>query len=157
MSIDTESGSFTFTAGANGINTASIDLLADQIKIMLVTDVPTPDADTIAGFSELRVGGYVPGFLGTGRKTLARKSVTREGRRSVFRAADPSQWTLAPGGTVVGAVVYAHVTSDGQSVPLFFLEMRTSEFPGGPLRGIPTNGSTFAIEFHADGVGYTQQ
>lgn len=142
--VDTEGGSFTFTAGANGINDGSIDLLVDPVAVMLVTEAPSPDAESVVGFAELRVAGYA-------RKTLDGKSVTREGRRSVFRAANPSPWTLAPGGTVVGAVIHE------QSTPLFYLEMRTSDFPGGPLLGIPTNGSTFALQFHADGVGYSQQ
>ena len=136
--------SFTFTAGANGINNGSIDLLVDEITVMLVTELPDPDADSIATFSELRVGGYRP-------QTLSGKSVTREGRRSVFRASDPSPWTLALGGEVAGAVIRE------QATPLFFLDTRTREFPGGPLRGIPTNGSTFTIEFHADGIAYTEQ
>jgi hypothetical protein len=142
--IDTESGSFTFTAGANGINNGSLDFLVDPVVIMLVTAVPSQDADTIAGFAELTVRG-------SSRKTLIGKSVTREGRRSVFRAANPTPWTLAPGGEVVGAVISSH------GIPLFFLEMRTSDFPGGPLSGIPTNGSTFAVLFHDDGIGYSQQ
>lgn len=142
--IDTASGSFMFTAGATAINRGSTDLLVDRLDVLLVTEVPDPDAETIQGFAELRVGGY-------GRKPLDGKSVTSEGRRSVFRAANPSPWTLAPGGEVVGAVIAE------QGTPLFFLEMRTSAFPGGPLRGIPTNGSTFALAFHPDGIGYTQQ
>lgn len=142
--VETVGGSFTFTAGANAINDGSVDLLVDTITVMLVTDVPSPDADSIAGFAELRVAGY-------GRKTLDGKSVTREGRRSVFRATNPSAWTLARGATVVGAVIHE------QATPLYFLDMRTSDFPGGPLLGIPTNGSTFTLQFHADGVGFSQQ
>lgn len=143
MVTDEALGSFTFTEGANAINNGSVDLLVDQIQVMLVTELPDPDADTIAAFSALRVAG-------TTRPTLTGKSVTKEGRRSVFRAANPPSWTLAPGGDVVGAVLFE------QRTPLFFIDTRIA-LEDGRLVGIPTNGSTFTLQFHADGVGYTQQ
>jgi hypothetical protein len=141
--------SFTFNRGANSINDGSVDLLTGTIKVMLVTVVPNQDDDNLSAFTELNVGGYAPGFAGAGRKTLASKTVTVDDtlNRSAFDAADPSAWTLAVGGTVVGAVAYDHLTSDALSTPLFFLDTGS----------IPTNGSTFTLQFHADGIGYTQQ
>lgn len=135
--------SFTFAAGMTGINDGSIDFVVDAIAVMLVSEVPSEDADSIAGFAELSVAGYR-------RPTLTGKSVTRVGRRSVFDANDPPAWTLAPGGTVVGAVLFE------QATPLFFLDMRM-ETEDGRLVGIPTNGSTFELKFHDDGIGYTVQ
>ena len=141
--------SFTFNLGSTGINDGSIDYLTDTIKVMLVTAVPSQDDDNLSGLTELNVGGYAPGFAGAGRKTLAGKTVTNDDtlNRSIHDATDPTAWTLAAGGTVVGAVIYKHLTSDAASTPLFFLDTGS----------IPTNGSTLTLQFHADGIGYTQQ
>lgn len=141
--------SFTFNAGSNGINDGSLDYLTAVVKVMFVTVVPSQDDDNLSGFTELNVGGYTPGFASVSRKTLAGKTVTNDDtlNRSIHAATNPSAWTLAVGETVVGAVVYFHDTSDALSTPLFFLDTGS----------IPTNGSTLTLQFHADGIGYTQQ
>lgn len=140
--------SFIFNAGSNAINDGSTDFLTDTVKVMLVTVVPGQDDDNLSGFTELNVGGYAPGFAGAGRKTIAGKTVTNDdtSNRSKLDADDPSAWTLAAGGTVVGAVSYFHDTDDASSTPLFFHDTGS----------IPTNGSTFTLQFHADGMGYAQ-
>lgn len=140
--------SFTFNAGSNAINDGSLDYLTDTMKVMLVTVVPSQDDDNLSGFTELSVSGYVGGFAGAGRKTLGSKTVTNDDtlNRSILDAADPTAWTLATGGTVVGAVTYKHITSDAASIPLFFHDTGS----------IPTNGSTFTLQWSADGLGYVQ-
>lgn len=140
--------SFTFNAGSNAVNDGSLDYLTATVKVMFVTVVPSQDDDNLSGFTELNVGGYAPGFAGAGRKTLGTKTVTNDDtlNRSIMDAADPTAWTLAAGGTIVGAVIYFHITSDAASTPLFFLDTGS----------IPTNGSTLTLQFHADGIGYTQ-
>lgn len=140
--------SFTFNLGSNGINDGSLDYLTAVVKVMFVTVVPSQDDDNLSGFTELNVGGYTPGFASADRKTLGTKTVTNDDtlNRSKHDAADPTAWTLAVGGTVLGAVVYFHDTSDALSTPLFFLDTGS----------IPTNGSTLTLQFHADGIGYVQ-
>lgn len=140
--------SFTFNLGSNGINDGSLDYLTAVVKVMFVTVVPSQDDDNLSGFTELNVGGYTPGFASADRKTLGTKTVTNDDtlNRSKHDAADPTAWTLAAGGTVLGAVVYFHDTSDALSTPLFFLDTGS----------IPTNGSTLTLQFHADGIGYVQ-
>lgn len=142
--------SFTFDLGANGINSGSIDLLVDRISVMLVSEVPSQDADSLLNMREVRVAGAV-------RHTLTGKTVTLDTRlhRSVFDAADPPVWTLALGDAVAGAVIFDDVGSDAQSTPLFFCDTRVEI--DGVLYAIPTNGSTFELTWNAEGIGYTQQ
>lgn len=142
--------SYTFDSGANGINSGSIDLLVDRISVMLVSEVPSQNADSLLGMNELSVAGAV-------RQTLTGKTVTLDTRlhRSTFNAANPPMWTLALGDHVAGAVIFDDVGSDAQSTPLFFCDTRVEV--DGVLYAIPTNGSTFKIEWNAEGIGYTQQ
>lgn len=147
--------SAVYNAGAKGLLDGSIDFAADTIKIMLLsTDVPyvvDKDHDHIDDLnaSELVVSGYANGFAGAGRKTLGTKTITKDNAtdRVVFDAADPSAWTLGAGETVAAAVVYWHSVDDATSIPLFFLD----------FVDVLTNGGTFAIAFHADGIAYVQQ
>lgn len=134
-------------------NGGSVDFAADTIKVALVSSAYSFDKDhasmTTPAASEISVTGYASGFAGAGRKTLASKTTTKDttNDRIVYDAADPSAWTLATGATVGGAVVYKHITDDATSVPLFFLDHAD----------VPTNGGTFTLQFHADGMAYLQQ
>lgn len=149
---------FTYNAGAHAINAGAKDFLTDVLKIMLVTAAYTADKDhtnvTAAAAAELTVSGYVGGFSGAGRKTLASKTVTKDNAtdRDYFDAADPSAWTLAIGEEVAGAVIYFHDTDDATSVPLFYKDLRS-----GGTDPIPTNGGTFTVSYNAAGIAYTQQ
>jgi hypothetical protein len=146
--------SFTFDAGQAGIANRSIDFIGDVIKVMLLgTATPyTPNKAeanmTTPAASELSVTGYVGGFAGAGRQTLASKTITNDttNHRTVFDAADPAAQTLATGGTVAAAIVYKHLTSDALSTPIFYLDPADT----------PTNGSTFQLIFDVLGIGYIQ-
>lgn len=143
-----------YDAGMAGIANRSIDFITDVLKVMLIgTATPytfdqTHAAMTVPAASELSVTGYVGGFAGSGRQTLASKTITNDttNHRTVFDAADPAAWTLSTGGTVAAAIVYKHLTSDALSIPIFFLDNADT----------PTNGSTFTLVFDVLGLGYIQ-
>ncbi len=149
--------SFTYNEGAYQLrNGGSVDFAADTIEYILVSSGYTPDKDddnTVLAAAEISgVTGYTGGFGGSGRKTLASKTLTKDtvNDRIVYDAADPSNWTLGVGDDVLGVVVAKKGSADDTTaVLLFFLEIT-----GGP---IPTNGSTFTFAVHANGLGYTQQ
>lgn len=142
----------TYTHGSYLIQTRAIDYAADVIKVMLIAnDVAyafskAHDHIDDINASELNVSGYVNGFAGSGRKTLASKTITEDLVlfRNIFDAADPSAWTLGAGKTVVACVVYWHSVDDATSVPLWY-----GDFPD-----FLTNGGAFSLIFHADGIGY---
>lgn len=143
-----------FNSGSTGIADGSIDYLNDTIKVMLVTDGYTfnadhDDIDAVIAGEELTVSGYAGGFSGAGRKTLGSKTVTNDttNDRTKFDAADPTAWTLATGEDVKAAIVYKHDTDDATSIPIFYQEFAAP---------IPTNGGTFTLSFHADGIDYIQ-
>jgi hypothetical protein len=145
--------SFLYNAGADAIRQGgAIDWDTDTIKIMLVDNTHTPDADhdhiDDISADEISVTGYVGGFAGAGRKTLASCTVTKNTTddRIVYDAADPSAWTLSAGVTIGGAVVYWHDTDDATSIPIAFLDFTDTA----------TNGGTFTIAFDAAGVFYLQ-
>jgi len=145
-----------FVAGAAGLADRSIDFASDTIKVLLLeTSTPyTFDADqatitaVLAAGAELNVTGYAPGFAGAGRQTLAGKTITADtaNDRVKFDATDPAPWTLASGKTVAGAVIYKHLTNDGASIPIAFLDPTD----------LITNGGTATLQFHADGCFYQQ-
>jgi hypothetical protein len=131
----------------------TIDYLTDSnIKIMLLLSSYTFDADhaavTTLAASEVTVSGYTGGFNGAGRKVLGSKTLVKvdASNRVKFDAADPSAWTLATGETVGGAAIIWENTNDAGSVPLFFLDFADT----------PTNGGSFTVSFHADGISYIQ-
>jgi hypothetical protein len=144
--------SLTYNAGSYGIQHRDVDFLSDTIKIMLVDSTYTPDKDdafSTASAKEISVTGYTSGFAGSGRKTLAGKSITNDttNDRTVFDADDPSAWTLSAGVTIGGAVVYKHLTNDAGSTPLWFIDCTDTA----------TNGGTFTFAFAATGIAYTAQ
>jgi hypothetical protein len=130
----------------------ALDLLGNaNIKVMLVGTGYTPDkdhdfVDSITGGSskELSGTGYVAGFGGSGRKTLASKTVTKDNTNDVafFDAADVT-WTAINAGTVAYAVVIKEVTNDADSPILATLTISPN---------IVTNGSDYTEQWAADGL-----
>jgi len=123
------------------------------IKIMLLKSSYTFDKDhasvTTLAASEADASGYTGGFNGAGRKALASKTTTKDDTndRVVYDATDPSAWTLAAGNTIGGAAIIRENTNDAGSTPLFFLDFTDTA----------TNGGTFTVAFHANGIAYLQQ
>lgn len=128
-------------------NDTTLDLLDDTIKAVLVTSTYTPnrDDDVIdAGTGsdvqsgELSGTGYTGGFAGSGRKTLASKTVTESDAndRAEFTAAAIT-WTAINAGTIAGMVLVKEITNDTSSRVIAFLD--SSSFP------LVTNGGDVTI------------
>ena len=82
-------------------------------------------------------------------QTLGSKTRTKNTTddRIVYDAADPT-WTAVAGGSTIGwCVVFKFVTIDGDSIPIFVID----------LADTATNGSDITVTFDATGIGYTQQ
>lgn len=147
--------SMTFDEGAMQLESGgSVNFASDTIEVILTKATYSPtlaDTNTVLAAAEISgVSGYAGGYGGAGRKVLASKTKTKDGtlHRIVYDAADPSAWTLGVGDTVGGAIIGKKGSAnDTTAVLLFFLD----------FTDIPTNGSTFTLVFHADGMAYTQQ
>lgn len=127
---------------------STIDLASDVIRVLLVDSTYTfdPDHDFVDDVSgdEIAVSGYA-------RATLASKTLTEDtaNDRFKFDATDVAFGTLASGATVGGAVIYRQTGGD-DSTPtndelICFLDFSDT----------PTNGGSFTLQFHADGIFYT--
>lgn len=130
---------------------AGIDLLSNTIKVMLVQTSYTPDKDhdfvdsiTAATSKELSGTGYTAGFAGSGRKTLASKTVTKDNGADVayFDAADVT-WTGLNAGTVGFAAVIKEVTTDADSPLLCIVDVSPD---------IVSNTGDYTITWAADGL-----
>jgi hypothetical protein len=128
-----------------------IDLLSDTIKVMLVNNTYTPDkdhsfVDSITGGSskELTGTGYTGGFSGSGRKTLASKTVTQDDTndKGVFDAADVT-WTGINAGTVGFIVVIKEITNDAASPILAVIDVTPD---------VVTNGGDYTAQWATDGL-----
>lgn len=102
----------------------TIDLVGGTIKVALAATSYTFSAAHVdmADVTELTTGtGYAGGFSGSGRKTLASKSITNDttNDRVEFDFADPV-WTGIDAGTIGGILVYANGTADSDSVLIAF-------------------------------------
>ena len=118
----------------------TIDLNTHDIRIMLVKTGSTAeadivDADTISAIgtlNEVTVSGYARAAL-TGEAVVANDT----DNRGEFDADDVTFTALATGETIIGAIVYKHVTADSDHVPICFLD----------LTDTPTNGGNITVSF----------
>lgn len=135
--------------------TDAIDLDGDTIKIGLSSSTHVPNKDDTflddAGADDFVDGefngtGYTGGHGGSGRKTLANKSVADDltNDRAKFDADDPTAWTGFNAGTIAQATILKEITGGTASPCIINLD-----FPD-----VNPNGNDFTIQFHADGIGY---
>jgi hypothetical protein len=129
--------------------------LTTTLKVMLLgTATPytyNPDNDVVdAGGAndpldaEIAVTGYVGGWGGAGRKTLASKTVTENdtNNRVEFDAADVSWTGLAAGATIEAAEVIREGGANDTTSRLFVYLDPTN---------LATNGSDVTLQFPANG------
>lgn len=125
-----------------------IDLLADTLKVALLSTAYTPNPDhdffSSASANELSGTGYTGGFGGSGRKTLASKAVTKDDAADVayLDAADVT-WTAINAGTVGFLAIIKEVTSDADSPLLCIVDVSPD---------VATNGGDYTITWAADGI-----
>ena len=121
------------------ILSGDVDLRDDTIKVMLLSSAyATPLAtvnfvsDVVA--NELTGTGYVAGFGGSGRRTLATKTLTEDDTNGVaiFDAADLT-WTTITAGTAKHAAIIKEITSDADSPVLGFISFTAQVTAGGNL------------------------
>lgn len=143
-----------YNVGSYQLQHRDVDFLNDTIEIIFVKSTYTFDKDhtnTAYAAAEISgVSGYTAGYGGAGRKVLASKTLTNDttNDRTVYDAADPSQYTLGTGDTIGGVIVGKKGSAnDTTAVPLFFIDITDT----------PTNGGTFDFAFAATGIAYTQQ
>lgn len=117
------------TAGKAAMLTAATAWGAATIKVVLVGDGYTPDSTatnlTTAATYEVTGAGYTGGYGGSGRKTLASKTVTADQSDEVARldAADLT-WTALDAGLVRYALLVIETGgSDATSVLLACLDV----------------------------------
>lgn len=126
---------------------AAGDFLADTMKAPLIRDtyVANVDHDFMSSITEIaNVTGYVGGFGGSGRITLASKTLVASDADDalIADAADVSYGTLATGTTIGGAGVIKEITNDAASPILARC--------GTP--DTPTNGAAVTFQFDAQGI-----
>lgn len=124
--------------GKHGVLGGTIDLLNDTIKVMLVSATTNVNADlnfvTTIAANELSGTGYTGGFGGSGRKTLASKTVTEDDTNDLayFDAADTT-WTGIDAGTAVMALLIKEVTNDADSIVIGWVDITDTATNTGDL------------------------
>lgn len=136
-----------YNAGLSEIMNGGIVLLTDTIKVMLVTPTYAFDPDhqfvSSVNTNELSGTGYVAGFGGAGRKTLATKTVTKDNvnDKAFFDAADLT-WTSINAGTLGWIILIKEITNDAASKLIAALD--PTDFP--------TTGANVTVQFAATGI-----
>lgn len=132
------------TVEANG----TLDLLTDTIKVMLVGSSYTANNNddfvdpAIAAGQELSGTGYTGGYAGSGRKTLASKSIVEDDTNdwALFSAA-PVTWTAINAGTAAAAIVIRERAATGDTMSELIAYIDSGGFP------VTTNGGDLTLTF----------
>ncbi len=107
--------------GLRSLLDGTIDYLTATIKVMIVNDGYTFDADhefiSDVVANEVTASGYVGGFAGAGRKTLAGKTVTDDtaNNRIEFDCSDVVWTALGAGDEAAAVIVVWENTNDAAS------------------------------------------
>lgn len=130
-SIVTNRGSYLMLSG-------DVDLRDHVIKVVLLdsTFAPVATINTISEITsdELSGTGYTGGFAGSGRKTLANKTLTENDTDGVaIFDADNLTWTGINAGTFKTAAIVREVTTDADSPVLGLITFPTTATSGGDL------------------------
>lgn len=140
---------FVYTVAKAELLKGTLDFdLPNDIRVLLVGPSTTADTQedalTISGFTtldELTGGGYARQALAN--EAVARDDVNNRGEfdadNAVFTALGPTTPTSCQ-----AAVVYKHVTTDADSIPLAYID--TGGFPFTP------NGGDVTIQWNAEGI-----
>jgi hypothetical protein len=130
----------------------SLNLLTDTIKVMLVGSTYTANADhdyvnPSTYLQELGGTGYAGGYGGSGRKTLASKTINESDANdwASFTAA-PVTWTAINAGTIAAAVIIRERAATGDTMSELIGYVDTGGFP------VVTNGGDITITWNANGI-----
>lgn len=117
--------------------TAGIDLeSAAGFKAMLLSTGYTPDKDhdfvNDISANELSGTGYASGFGGSGRKTLASRTLTQDDSGDVaYLDCDDITWTAIDAGTIGYIAVVQEVTTDADSPIIAIIDVANVTTDGG--------------------------
>lgn len=132
----------------SGTPVARVDVIADTLKVLLVTTGYTFDPDnrfvSSAAGSEISVTGYTGGFGGAGRKSLASRTLSADDTndRAAFDAADVTWTALGTGATIAAAIVFKELTSDALSPMIAYFDITDT----------PTNGGDVTLSWNSIGL-----
>lgn len=132
----------------SGTPAAMISLTGDTLKVMLVTSGYTFNPDdrfvSSASGSEISVTGYTGGFGGSGRKSLASRTLSADDTndRGAFDAADVTWTALSSGATIAAAILFKELTSDALSPMIAYFDITDT----------PTNGGDITVQWNSAGL-----
>ena len=137
-----------YASGMRDIVDGTISLSSDTIKVALVdasyTYAATHDFMNDVSANELSGTGYTGGFGGSGRKTLASKTITVNSTHIEFDAADIT-WTGLNAGTIGGAILIEEITNDASSALLAFIDPTDLPTNGGDVTLVVNSGGFMQI------------
>lgn len=141
---------FIYNEAKKQVLEGTIIWTSQTFKAMLVGSSYTPNADDLfvssIGAAELSGSGYVAGFGGAGRKTIAGKVVTKDDTedRAYLNCSDFA-WVGINAGTVVAAIIIQEVTTDADSKLVAYLPLGAALVTDGSdiLLQVPTKGWVF--------------
>jgi hypothetical protein len=146
--------SFVYNKAAQELADGTIDLLTDTIKTMLVTSqYSAARSDLVVDNggandpldAEISVSGYTGGWGGSGRKSLASKTVVvdQPNNRAEFSAGNLTWTTLGSGATIAAMLLIKEGGSnDTTSRLIAYLDVTDTA----------TNGGDIAFTFDAQGI-----
>ncbi len=126
--------SFVYNNGASLVSASY--WTGTTVKAILVTAGYVADRDHVfvsaIGANELSGTGYVAGFGGAGRKTLAGKTATVDNVNNLtaYGATNPV-WTAITAGTAAAIIIIQEITNDAASVLLAYLDAATPRATSG--------------------------
>lgn len=133
-----------YHAGVKALLNGTAPFLTTTVKAMLVTPTYAPDVAHVYASSastyELTGTGYAAGYGGSGRRTLASKTITVDAtnERIVFDAADLS-WTALTAGTSGAVILFVESGGADTSSPLLAYL---------PLPNFATDGTDYPVAWH---------
>lgn len=137
-----------YDQGLTAVAAHTVDLLADTVKVMLLSPSYTFDKThsfvSAVNSTELSGAGYVGGFGGSGRLALTSKTVTRDDVNfcATFAAANPT-WTAISAGTAAWAVLIKEITNDAASLLIAAIDINPD---------VATTSSNFIVSWNASGI-----
>lgn len=130
-----------YNSGLRDVADRTIDLVADTIKVILVTSTYTPNKDHAFASdltNELSGTGYTGGFNGAGRKTIGSKAfatdTTNDRVTFTFGAVT---WTAINAGSPKYAILVKEITNDAATRLIAYLDLGTVTTNGGDLTITP--------------------
>lgn len=135
----TASGLFFLTFEKMLINTAALDLEAEDNKVAMITNSATPNFDTHDFFNDLSANEVSGTGYTAGGAALTGTQITVDSGTLVYDATD-AQWTSSTISSARAAVIYCDAVND----ELVCLVNFTTDYG--------TSNGTFLISWHTNGI-----